>query len=88
MPNGHDQLHFVVQLPGAGWIGQVGIAGHDGIGRLEEEHRVAALGLRRWRGGAHLAGVVGEVAAHAVDPAHGEAATALHGHARNGSSRE
>src|SRR5690606_14129310 len=49
-----------------------------------EEHRGAALGLRRRGGRAHLAGVVGEVAAHAIDAADRERAAAAHAHARHG----
>src|SRR5690606_26640010 len=72
-PQGHDQLHLMVQLVGSGRVGDLAVQDH-GIGRLEEEHRRPARGRIRG-GGAHLAGVLGEVAADAVDAPDGEAGT-------------
>ena len=69
----HHQFHFVVQVTGAGRVGHAAVD-HDGIGGLEEERRRAAIGLRGRRGGAHLARMVGEVAADAVHPPYGETA--------------
>jgi len=48
---------------------------HDRIGRLAEEHRAAAI-IGGGHGRAHFARVIGEVAAHTVDPAHRESTAA------------
>src|SRR3546814_766390 len=56
--------------------------GDDGVGGLEEEGRLPALGFRSGCRRAHFARVVGEVAADAIDPVHRERAAAAHGHAR------
>src|SRR5690606_12150586 len=56
--------------------------GDDGVGRLEEEGRVAAFGFRGRCGRAHFTGVVGEVASYAVDAAYREHAAVAHRHAR------
>ncbi|KAG1388849.1 hypothetical protein G6F59_015784 [Rhizopus arrhizus] len=63
------------------------MADHDRSGGLADEHRAAAgIGGRQRR--AHFTGMVGEVAAHAVDAVHGETAAAHDRHTRQGNGRD
>ncbi len=82
----HAELQLVLVVRGEGRIGdapdRAGRHGHDRVGRLHEEERRLAFGVA-----AHLAGVVGVVAADAVDPAHGEQGAVDRGK-RRGCERE
>lgn len=80
----HHQLHFVVQFLGAGRVRNVvAVADHDRIGGLHEKGRLATLGLGDGRSGAHLARVIGKVAADTVDAVHRKVAATNHRNARN-----
>ncbi len=67
-----DKFHFMVQVAGRRRVGHVGAARHQCVGRLGEEERRLARGIA-----AHLADVVGVVAADAEDAADGKQSPAL-----------
>ena len=69
------QLHLVMQVLGHRRIGHVGPAGDQRVGGLGEEEGQLAIGI-----GAHLARVLGIVAADAEDAANRERAAPLHRH--------
>src|SRR6266852_759814 len=62
LPDRHHQLHLVRQLLRERRVGDVAALRHDRVGRLGEEEGRLAVGVA-----AHLAGVLGVVASHAVD---------------------
>jgi hypothetical protein len=57
-----------MQFPGGGGVRDVRAIGDKRVGRLAEEHRIAAVHAR-----AHLRGVLGVVAADAEDAPHRKA---------------
>ena len=82
LADGDHEFDLVVQAGGQRRVVDLaGLAGghrHQRVGRLHEEERRLAAGE------AHLLGMLGIVAAHAVDAVHGEQAPAGHGDGRNG----
>ena len=63
----YDQFHLVVQVVRRWGIGHVLAASDECVGRLHEEERRLTV-----RVVTHLAGMLGVVASHAVDPPHRE----------------
>src|SRR5438128_1048865 len=63
----HDELHFVSEVLARHRITERASVWHDRIGRLVEKERRLAVGVE-----AHLADMVGIVAAHAINAPYGE----------------
>ena len=71
----HDQLDLVVEVLRQRRVGHIGAARHHGIRGLGKEERRLTLGVM-----AHLAGMLGIVAANAIDAAHRELSASLDRH--------
>ena len=81
--DGHDQLHFMVQVLALRRIGHVGVVQQQGIGRFHEEERRFPVRIA-----AHLPRMFGVVAPDAENPADGECATAGDRDGHNGGRRD
>ncbi len=65
--DGRHQFDFMLQVLGLGRVGNGGAVGHQRVARLAEEEGQLTVGI-----GAHLAGMIGIIAANAENPPHGK----------------